>query len=372
MKTTIQEVKTKKHLRQFIQFRHRLYDGDANYIPQLEWSERIFLGKKNPFFKHSDTAYFLAIYNDQIVGRVAAIVNNNHLARYEDGAGFFGFFDTIDDQTVCNELLDTAAGWLKSRKLNQMLGPENFTTNDSVGILVEGFHEPPVIQMPYNKSYYEKLLTNYGMKNKMELYSYRFHHIDLPDTFMAKAKQIEKRLNQSGIRIRPINFKKFDEEMEAMRPVYNFANQNHWGFVPLTSEEFMFLANDLKQIVHQENVLFAEKDGQLIGYLVTIPDINQIFAQIPEGKLFPFGWTKLVWKPNITGARMLILGVLPAFRNLGIDWCFYAKTSAFYQKTGIEWTEACYVMKDNSMMNRIIEKIGGKRAKIYRLFGIEI
>lgn len=372
MSITIKQVKGRKQLREFIQFRYRLYRDDPNYVPELYLSERIFLSRKNPFFNHSEVAYFLASHKDRVVGRVAAILNNKHLERYEDGTGFFGFFDAIDDQNVCDALLHTAGDWLKDRNVHKILGPENFTTNHAVGILVEGFNQPPVVQMPYNKPYYEKLLTGAGMTEKMELYAYRFHHIELPDQFLSRALQIEERLAHYKIRIRPVNFKHFKEEMEQMRQVYNAANEDHWGFVPLTSAEFMFLAGDLRQIVRAENVLLAEKDSRLIGYLVTVPDVNQIFIEIPEGKLWPFGWTKLVWKPKVSGSRMLILGVLPAYRNLGIDWCFYARSSLFYRKIGVDWTEACYVMKNNLMMNRIIKKIGGERAKTYRVFEREI
>ena len=368
MKVTIRQVESKKDLRKFICFRHRLYANDPNYVPELNLSQKIFLGRKNPFFKHSEAAYFLAFYENQPVGRIAAVHNRNHLKRYNDSTGFFGFFDFIDEEEVSRELLKTASRWLKRRGLKNMLGPENFSTNDSVGILVDGFDEPPVLQMPYNRNYYEKHLLAFGMKEKMELYSYRFHQTDLPEDFMEKAIRIEQRLNQKGIKIRPINFRHFKKEMDMMRGVYNNANENHWGFVPLTSKEFMFLAGDLRQIVSKENVLFAERGGVLIGYLVTVPDLNRIFSKIPGGKLFPFGWTKLLWKPKIKGSRMLILGVLPQYRSFGIDACFYAHMSRFYQKRGIEWSEACYVMKDNFMMNRIIQNVGGKRAKTYRLY----
>lgn len=372
MSITIHTVSTPKQLKQFIHFRHQLYENDPNYVPQLNLTERTFLSKKNPFFKHSEAAYFLAFDEKKVVGRIATIYNKNHLDRYEDNTGFFGFFDSINDEEVAHNLLEKAADWLRQKGLKYVIGPENFTTNDSVGILTDGFDKPPVVQMPYNKNYYEKLLLSWGMEQVMELYAYCFHQVNLPEDFMEMAEKIERRLNQKGISIRTINFKNFKNEMNNLRQVYNIANDKHWGFVPLTDEEFMFLAADLRQIVSKENVLLAEKNGELIGYMVTIPDVNQIFAHISNGKLLPFGWTKLVWKPKITGARMLILGVLPAYRHFGIDWCFYAHTSRFFQQSGIEWTEAGYVMQDNRMMNRIIKKTGGERTKTYRLFGKDI
>lgn len=372
MKINIHPITRSKDLKQFIRFRHQLYENDAHYVPQLNLAERNFLSKKNPFFKHSEATYFLARTEKKVVGRIAAIYNTQHLERYQDQTGFFGFFDSINDEAVAQQLLETAADWLRKKGVRRIIGPENFTTNDSVGILADGFDQAPVVQMPYNKKYYEKLLRTWGMKQIMELYAYCFKQVNLPPEFMTKTDKIESRLNQKGIHIRTINFKHFKKEMNQLRQLYNAANEKHWGFVPLTAEEFNFMAADLRQIVTKENVLFAEKEGQLIGYMVTIPDVNQIFAHIPKGKLFPFGWTKLVWKPKITGARMLILGVLPAYRNFGIDACFYAHSSRFFQQAGITWTEAGYVMQNNLMMNRIIERVGGKKTKTYRLFEKEI
>ncbi|MCI4650761.1 hypothetical protein [Phaeodactylibacter sp.] len=368
MSIRIEQAISPRQIRAFIRFRHKLYQGDPNYIPELNWSERNFLGPKNPFFRHSRAAYFLAYNGTQMAGRVAAIYNTKHLERYQDRTGFFGFFDAVDDQAVCDALLHAAGKWLASQGMTGIMGPENFTTNHAVGILTAGFEQPPVVQMPYNRPYYESLLNNNGMTEQMELHAYRFEQVDLPADFMKRAQTIEARLKRHNIRIRPVNFSHFGEEMEQLRQVYNAANEGHWGFVPLTVAEFRFLANDLRKIVQKENVLLAEKDGQLIGYMVTVPDVNQILRKIPEGRLFPFGWAKLLAKPQINGARLLILGVLPAFRRMGIDWCFYARTSRFFTEAGIKWTEAGYVMGNNLMMNRIIRNIGGKPAKTYKVF----
>jgi GNAT superfamily N-acetyltransferase len=368
MSIRIEQAISSRQIRAFIRFRHHLYQGDPNYIPELNWSERIFLGPKNPFFRHSRAAYFLAFNGTQVAGRVAAIYNTIHLERYKDATGFFGFFDAVDNQEVCDALLHAAGKWLASQGLARIMGPENFTTNHAVGILTAGFGEPPVVQMPYNRPYYERLLRNNGMTEQMELHAYRFEQVALPLSFMERAQAAEARLERQNIRIRPVNFSRFSEEMEQLRQVYNAANEGHWGFVPLTVAEFRFLADDLRKIVQKENVLLAEKDGQLIGYMVTVPDVNQILRKIPEGRLFPFGWTKLLARPRINGARLLILGVLPAFRRLGIDSCFYARTSRFFTESGIKWTEAGYVMGNNLMMNRIIRNTGGEPAKTYKVF----
>ncbi|MCB0644596.1 MAG: hypothetical protein KDC44_23290, partial [Phaeodactylibacter sp.] len=247
-----------------------------------------------------------------------------------------------------------------------------FTTNDSVGLLVEGFDRPPVVEMPYNKPYYERIVQQAGLQPITDLYAYRFSTVELGAAFAKKAALLEERLAQNGIHIRPINFKVYKAEMERFREVYNRSNADNWGFVPLSREEFLFLADDLRKIVAPENVLLAYKGEQLVGFLVTLPDINQILIKIRNGRLLPFAWRHLIRPEKMEGARLLILGVLPEYRNLGIDACFYQRCSRFFQETGIQWAEACYVLQENAMMNRIIQHLKGVRTKTYRLYGCAV
>jgi hypothetical protein len=371
----IREVKSKKEFRSFIQLPHWIYKDDPNYVPELFITQKaMFDRNKNPFFIHSKVDFFLAYKANQIVGRIALIRNNNHITHSGEKSGFFGFFDSIDNYNVAKALLDKATTWLNDEGLNCIIGPENFTTNDSCGTLISGFDSPPVVMMPYNKPYYNDFLERYGFIKEMDLSSYFLiddktlkspsHEIVL--------KRINDNLRDSGITIRNINFKILDEEIKALREVYNQSNNDNWGFLPLSEVEFRLLALQLKQFVPEKMILIVEKEERQIGFIVAIPDLNQVLIHIKSGKLWPVGILKFLWyKRKINNARILILGVLDEFRNKGIDIVLYKRIQENLVNMGIYNAEACYVMENNLKMNSIMKKIGGRSLKKYRIYKFE-
>jgi GNAT superfamily N-acetyltransferase len=226
--------------------------------------------------------------------------------------------------------------------------------------------------MPYNYPYYQELLEQNGLTAVMTLYSYLFKDDDLPKELSAKSPLLENRLKERGIVIRPVNLENFGQEITRLHPVYNEANTGNWGFLPLDETSFFHMAKDLKKLVKAEHVWIAEKESKIIGYAVAVPDYNQVFRKIPRGRLFPFGWYNLLTgQPQIKGIRIMILGVLPAYRGLGIDWCLYAKIAAYALKTKMKWGEACYVMEQNVPMNRMLKTLGAEIVKEYKLYETE-
>jgi hypothetical protein len=371
----IREVKSGRDLRQFIQFPYMLYKGDPCYVPELYISqEKIFDRKRNPFFLHSKADFFLALKEKHPAGRIALIRNNNHIKNSGEQCGFFGFFEVVNDYDVACALLDKAVEWMKNENLTSFIGPENFTTNDSCGLLISGFNSPPVVMMPYNKEYYNDFLVRYGFSKVMDLFS-----LFVGDQVL-KSLHIERivirtldKLSASGITFRTINFKIFEEEIVSLREAYNHSNKDNWGFLPLTDKEFRDMALMLRQFVPPKLVLIVEKDQQTIGFAVTIPDLNQVLKHIKSGKLFPLGFLKLLWyKRKITNARVLILGILGEYRNKGIDVVLYKKIQENLSTLGIHHAEACYIMADNLKMLSIMEKIGGRKVKDYRIYRFDM
>jgi GNAT superfamily N-acetyltransferase len=367
----IVEVKSKRGFRRFIQFPNILYRGDPNYVPELNVSQKaIFNRWKNPFFEHSKVDFFLAYKEKKVAGRIALIRNNNHILLSGEKCGFFGFFESIDDYDVAKTLLDKAMTWLKNEGLTKIIGPENFTTNDSCGMLVSGFDTPAVVMMPYNKGYYNDFLIRYGFESEMDLSSYFIGDQILTSPAIEKlVKHFSNKLKASDIIIRPINFKNFDQEISSFRNVYNQSNISNWGFLPLNEKEFREMALLLRQFVPEKLVLIVEKEKQQIGFIVVLPDLNQVLIHIKSGKLLPVGIFKFLWyKRKINKARILILGILPEFRNKGIDIVMYKTIQENAATLGIYSAEACYVMEDNLLMKSIIEKIGGVSVKKYRIY----
>jgi len=368
-------VENNRDLCSFIDFPHKLYSNDTNYVPELYVSQKDLLNReKHPFFKHSEAEFYLAEdERGDVAGRIAAIHNRNYIDFTGENTGFFGFFDVIDDYSVAKELLDTALNWLRDRELEKVIGPENYSTNETCGMLVEGFDMPPVIMMPYNKEYYPKYLEQYGFSKKIDLLAYRFTPEERPEKLAKIGKLIDQRLESRGITIRSLDMKKFDREIPEIFRVYNNAWEKNWGFVPMTEEEFWHTAKDLKQIADPDFVMIAEKDGQTIGYSLSIPDFNQVLKKIKRGRLFPWGLFKLLYYKNrIDSVRVITLGVLEPFRKLGIEASFYARNFKVGKRKGIRYGEASWILENNPMMIKGIENINGKLYKRYRLYKMDL
>lgn len=365
----IKKVETKKDLKNFIDFPHELYKDDPNYVPELYLSQKDLLSKNHPFFKHSKADLFLAYKGGSIVGRIAAIRNNNYIDYTGNEIGFFGFIEFEDDEEVSTALLDKATQWVKDEGLNSIMGPENYSTNETCGTLVEGYDSPPMVMMPYNRSYYIEHLEKYGFVKAMDLLAYRFEQDGFTERLKRMALMIEDRLKRQGITIRKFEIKNFKEEVAKIKSVYNSAWEKNWGFVPMTDEEFAHSAKDLKQIVDPDFLLIAEQDGRPIAFSLTLPNVNEIFIKIKRGRLFPFGIFKLLFgRKNIKGIRIITLGIIERYRKLGIDAYFYFKAYEEAIKKGITVGESSWILENNEMMNRAIVNINGQLYKKYRIF----
>ena len=367
----VEPVKTKKELAAFIDFPHELYEGDPNYVPELFIAQRDLLTPgKHPFHDHSSLQAFLAYdENNKLKGRIAAIENKNHNSFNKANDGFFGFFDCVDDKTVATALLDKAKEWLTAKGLSTMIGPVNPSTNEPVGLLVNGFDKPPVAMMTYNKPYYVQLIEQYGFKKLTDLYAYDIRTNTVSDRAVQLKEALLKRLQQKGVTIRPINMKDYKNEVNKVRQIYNSAWDKNLGFVPMTEKEFNYLAKDLKMILDKDFCLVAEHEGKMIGFALAIPDVNQIQKKIKKGRLLPFGIFKLLLGlKKIDYVRIITLGVIEGYRKMGIEACFYAEIIQNAAKKKIQGGEASWILENNELMNKAMENINGKIYKTYRLY----
>ena len=363
-------VKTAKQLKAFIDFQHDLYKDDANYVPELFIAQRDLLSPgKHPFHEHSTLQAFLAYRNNVAVGRIAAIMNNNHNSFNKVNEGFFGFFDAINDQEVADQLFQSAAAWLRQQGANMLVGPANPTTNDACGLLIDGFDTPPVAMMTYNKPYYATLIERAGLKKQVDLLAYDLPTATADERSIRLQQAIEARLKTKGITIRRINMKDFKNEVRKVKEVYNSAWDKNLGFVPSTDAEFSYMAKDMKMILDPDFCLVAEHNGTFVGFALAIPDINQILRRIPRGRLLPFGIFKLLFGvKKVNYVRVLALGVVDGYRKLGIEACFYARIIRHAKEKNLKGGEASWILEHNEMMKKGIESINGKVYKTYRMY----
>lgn len=365
----ILEVKTKNDLSGFIALPYTLYAKDPFYVPQLTRDLKEQFSVKNPFFKHAEVRYFIALRRNKPVGRICSVINQRHIDLHKEQAGFFGFFESLNDNKIATALLDTVAHILKDKGMTTMRGPMNFSTNEECGFLIDGFHEPPMLMTPYNPPYYNDLMVEYGMRKAKDLYAY-IHAIEeeMPEKIQRVSAISEKR----GLKVRPIEKKNFERDMLIFKDVYNSAWEMNWGFLPLTDDELQFIGAKLKQIVVPELTLIAEDKGTPVGFMGLMPDFNYVLRQM-KGKLNPITILKAVYySRKITDVRLLLLGIKKEYRNKGVDALLFREGFKALKKGGYKRAEFSWILEDNIAVQRIVEMVNGRLYKKYRIYEKEL
>jgi GNAT superfamily N-acetyltransferase len=370
-------VTSEEQRRQFARFPWHIYRNDPLWVPPL-FGDRLKLlhPDKHPFWEHAELQLFLAKRGDEIVGTISAHINHRHNEVYGDKVGFFGFFEVIEEVAVAEALLDAAAAWLRERGMEAIRGPENPSQNEEVGLLVDGFDLPPVIMMTYNPRYYQGFLEQAGFEKAQDLYAwdlltniFDYDVQRMPRKFVRVAEQAKAR---ESLVVRKIDMKRYDKEVELAKVVYNAAWEQNWGFVPMTDHEIEHLGNELKFIIDPDLVYIAEVDGEPAGIILGIPDVNQALLKArpqPNNWSFPLTVLKLLWhRRKVDAFRLMIMGVIPEYRALGIDAVFYVEAARAAFAKGYERCEMSWILESNDMMNRIIERLGGKVYKTYRIY----
>lgn len=363
----VRPLESKKDTVKFIRFLWKIYKNDPNWVPPLMMDRKKLMDRvRNPFYSHSDAEFFLAERDGEVVGRIAAIINHNHNKEHHENIGFYGFFESVNDQAVASALFDTAKNWLKQRGVTAMRGPVNPSVNDEIGLLIEGFDSPPVVMMTYNPQYYLTLHDSYGLKKVKDLYAYELNQDQVySEKFVRVADMVKKR---NSLTFRSMNLKDFKNEVNRIKKIYNGAWAYNWGAVPMTDEEFDALAVDLKPVVEPELVIMAEKNGELIGFALSIPDINIALKYNKSGMLLTGLYYLFTKKKKINRARIIVLGVLPEYKQTGAASVLFYETAVRARKLGYYYGEASWILEDNVMMNRAAETMNSRLYKKYRLY----
>ena len=361
----IAPVSNGRGLNRFIAFPYQHYRGDPLWVPQLRMDVRTLLSPaKNPFFQHAEAQYFVGQAHGRTVGRIAAIKNDAHTREHGDRVGFYGFFECVNDQRAANALFDAAARWLRDKGLRVMRGPMSPSINDECGLLVAGFETPPTLMMPHNPAYYVALHDGYGFTKAKDLLAFESTDVSLPERIARAAKVIAER---KGITLRALEMKRFREEVELVKALYNRAWEKNWGFVPLTEPEIDHLAKQLKPIVVPDLVCFAERHGEVIGFAVALPDFNVALKHNPSGRIY--GLPRILWHARrIARCRILLLGTLKEYRMTGVDALMYHWIWTKGLEHGYHWGEGGWILEDNAPMVNAALGLGFRPYKTYRIY----
>lgn len=365
--------KSRRDKKRFLLFPWDIYKDDPNWIPPLLASEKGLVGyAKDAFYERNQVQTFLAERDGKVVGRIAAILNVGHLERYNDKVGFFGFYESIDDQEVADALFAAAADWLKERGCETMRGPANPSLNHTVGLLIEGYDSSPFFMMTYNPPYYERLFENAGFGKAQDLYSY-WGKIDmLPKVRERYLKTAEMIRERCGVTLRPLNKKRFEADVRMFLEIYNRSLSNTWGFVPFSDSELREMAASLKYLIVPELAIAAEIDGKMVGATFCLLDYNPRIKAI-NGRLFPFGFIKLLRKRmNIKRLRIISTNVLPEYQMTGIGLVVLNAIVPKALECGIQEAEFSWVLESNQYSRGSLEKGGAVRNKTYRVYDKKI
>jgi GNAT superfamily N-acetyltransferase len=369
MAVTVTPVQGKADLKKFIRLPWMIYRGNKVWVPPLMVDVKNMLDrKKNPFYEHSETEEFLARKDGKVVGRICAIWNNNHNQFHDEKCGMWGFFECINDQEVANALFDAAKAWLKDKGADNFRGPFNLTINDTLGLLLDAYELPPVVMCTYNPPYYVDLVQKYGfVKAKDVLAWYRDDTTPVPERVSALVEKLAKR---AGFTIRNVNIKDWDNEVERVRQLYNKCWENNWGAVPMTEHEFMHTAKDLKMIIDPEMAFVAEVNGEAVGFQLNIPDANEL-TKVANGRLFPFGLIAILvksWFHKFRTLRVMLTGILPEYRNRGIEMAFVHRIFMVGTRKGYKVADQSWQLEDNRLINATMEHMESYPYKRWRIY----
>lgn len=361
--------KTGREKKMFLNCIWDFYRDDPNWVPPLRMDQKELVGySKNHFYDENKIQTFIAIRNNKVVGRIAAILNVAHLERYDDKVGFFGFYDSIDDQEVANALFDAAQNWLLSHGVGIMRGPMNPSMNHTLGLLIDGFDTPPFFMMTYNPPFYERLFENYGFKKSQDLYSFWGKIEMLPkvrDRYLKTCNMIRERYN---VHIRHLRKDHFAEDVELFLDVYNRSMTNTWGFVPFSKAELKQMAASLKWLMVPELAIAVEIDGKMVGATFCLPDYNPRIKEI-DGHLFPFGFLHLLrHKERIKKIRIISTNVLPEYQMMGLGLVLVDALVPKAIDWGIKEAEFSWVLESNQFSRGSLERGGAIRNKTYRVY----
>jgi GNAT superfamily N-acetyltransferase len=369
---SIRPVRTRRELKRFVKVPFRLHRDHPQWVPPLVFERMQFLDRgRNPYFEHAEAEYFIAERDGEPVGRITAQVDERWDEFQAGKDGMFGFFETVEDREVAAALLGAAEDWLRARGRERLLGPMDFTTNDELGILIEGFEIRPMILQNWHPPFYRELLEERGYGKAMDLLMWYLELGKLkegdqfaPEIHAAAAKA----LREEGIAIRNIEKRNLPAEMRRFTEVYNEAWADNWGFVPPTDAEVEFHAKILKQVIDEDWAFIAGKDGETVGVALTLPDINQAIVKT-GGRLLPFGWLRfLLAKRRIDRVRVFALGVKHDYRHSGVAAGLYLKHLEAASPDGVPAGETGWILETNGPMNRAMEGMGGKVVKRYRVY----
>ena len=372
---TIKRVETAADRKTFVNLPWALYADDPNWVPPLKSEMHGLIGgiKSNPWFGHAEAVLWLALRDGKVVGRISAQVDQLVLKHMGAGTGHWGMFECIDDQAVADALLQTAEAWLKAKGMTRAQGPFSLSIWDEPGLLVQGFEGAPTVMMGHHQPCYERLITTRGYTGIKDLHCWS---LPIAQPFPEMVQRIVAFSERNPKLVtRPVDKSRFDSEAALILDILNDAWSDNWGFVPLTPAEIAYVGKKLKPIIFENLVRIAEYEGVPVGFMITLPDINELTRDL-NGELFPFGWAKLLWRlraPQVKRMRVPLMGIRKSLQGhrvaslMAFQMIEYIRRAAVTDFGAVEG-EIGWILDDNGPMRSIADAIDSHVTRTYRVF----
>ncbi len=364
-------------LKTFIRLPWSVYADDPVWVPPLMLERRQHLSPANPFFQHARCRCWVAYRDHRPVGRISAQIDRLHLERYDDATGFFGMLEALDDAEIFRALLGTAQNWLLAQGMRRVRGPFNLSINQESGLLVEGFDTPPALMMGHARPYYAPRIEEQGYTPVQDLLAYWLTEDSLRRNRPKAMDRLVARVHER-IQVRPLRRRRFKQDLEILRDIFNDAWSENWGFVPITREEFEELGRNIAPLIDDDFVQIAEVDGTPAAMMVMLPNVNEALRDL-NGRLLPLGWLKLLWRLKVRyprSGRIPLMGVRKRYQNslLGsaLTYLIFEAMTEPVISRGIRATEMSWILEQNTRMRKVIESLGGKAYKRYRIYEKEL
>lgn len=359
-----------RHFLEFIEVPYRIQGGNRYWVPPLRLQQRDLLDRvKNPFYRHAEIRLFVAYRAGRAVGRIAAISNQVHNDTHHERATLWGFFECIDDLEAASALFGAVEAAARSWGHTLLRGPFNPSVNDEIGLQIDAFDQPGYVMIPYNPAWYVPLVEAQGFVKSVDLYCFRIDSASVSERLKRVGPAVASR---GGVRYRRLTKASLKRDVDKIWAIYNSAWERNWLWVHATREEFAHLVDNLVQIADFDLAWIAETaDGEMVGFSVAVPNINEALISIRDGRLAPFGWARLLWasRPGaIHSLRFMVMGVLTPWRGHGIDLALNYHQFVEAGRKGYERGEMSQILETNLPMIHAAEALGGERYKTHRMY----
>ena len=368
----IKEVKGIKDIITFVNAEYKIKNSSPGFVPPI-FIERFFLIKSSPFQKHGKVKFFIAKKGKNVVGRISAQIDYLHIKKWGEKVGFFGFFDCIDDEEVAKKLFSAAEDFLVSEGMERIRGPFSFNINGESGLLVKGFEYPPFVMMPHNPEYYIRLIENYGFRKAKDLYAWIITREEIEEKLSSLLKLFWRR-SKGKVSVKEITKKTLQDDIRVTVDIYNEAWSENWGAIPITQAEAHEIASTLKLVLDSSIAFFVLIDGEPAGVCLAVPNINEVLMGL-NGLKNPFEIMKFLLRlRKIRSFRLVLLGVKKKFRKTHpyLPLFMVGEVINRGKQRGYKVAEMSWTLEDNERINKLIQIVGAKKYKIYRIYEKEL